>query len=294
MIDGGTPKVIFKEDGHVYWDRGGKKTISVSTVISNFHDHMDEPYWHTHGAFKKLLGEDEVKALKREYLESIGMWRMPYIMKAPNGLFDKLSYYVNPEDFFNAKDEVKQEWLNSQIFGTKFHEEREQECYDRGWCLNPHTGDEIVVEKFEKQYDNQTLSDDLFTLEDGCYPELLVWGDFENICVPGQVDLAFLRSEEGVRYVSVDDYKTNKKLGKKDSYYKFHAPFEHLSDSKLVKYQLQQSMYCYLLELQGFEIEYLSITHYTNYDPETGKHYPFEYLREEVAEMIRLVDELNK
>jgi hypothetical protein len=292
MIKKGTPSIIFKEEDHTYWIEQSQG-ISVTTLISQFSEPMDEPYWHTNGAFKKVLGEDQLKALKKDYLKSIYLWKMPFIMKPPRTFFDKLSYYVNPDEFFEAKNEVKQEWKDAGILGTKFHKEIEDELYKSKLAINPHTQKEVKVIIVDKTFDNENIVDDLYDLEDGCYVELLVWGKFDNIYVVGQIDLAFIETIDGVRYVDVDDHKTNKKLGKKESYYKFNEPFQHLSASKLVKYQLQQSMYCYLLELAGYTVRNLSITHYTDYDVNTAKQYTFEYLRDEVKEMINIVDELN-
>lgn len=280
------PKVIFHEEGHEYWV-GGKKAISVSGIIDKFHDHLDEDYWQTYGAYKKIFGEEGIKQMKRDR-----GYKFPLNMKPPNEFFDFCASMTDPSDFFRCKDEVKQEWLDSQVNGTAFHLERENELYDVGYSISPFNQQKYEVKKFDKQFDNQSLMDDLSKLDDGCYPELLVWWEFENFTLTGQVDLAYLDTlADGSRSASCDDYKTNKKLGSKESYYKFHKPLNHLSDSKLVKYNLQQSLYLYLLSLWGYSPDNLAITHYKNYDPSTGKIYQFKYLKDEVELMCRLVNE---
>jgi len=166
----------------------------------------------------------------------------------------------------------------------------ENACYERGFSINPFTGEKYPVIKYDKEYDNQSIHDDLWDLKEGCYPELLVWHEFENYCLMGQVDLAYIREEAEHKFVSCDDFKTNAKLGSRESYWKYHKPFNKLSDSKLVKYNLQQSAYMYLMELAGYIVEDLAITHYKNYDPTTGRIYQFKYMRDEVKLMMELTD----
>lgn len=278
------PKVIFRDEDHSYWIEG-KKGISVSNLLGRFHDKLDEPYWLTYGAYKKIFGEEGIKQLKRD----IG-YKFPANMKPPNSFFDICAAKTDPADFFKCKALVKQEWLDSQINGTAFHLDRENECYDNGFSINPFTGERYPVIKYEKQYDNQSLSDDLSNLKEGCYPELLVWHEFENYCLMGQVDLAYVTEKDGQTLIDINDYKTNAKLGSRQSHYKYHKPFSHLSDSKLVKYNLQQSAYMYLLELAGHTPRHLAIEHFKRYDPKTGKIYQFKYMRDEVKLMMDLVD----
>lgn len=291
MIQTSNPKIIFSEEGHEYWGKG-LNTISVSRVIDTFHDEFDESYWHTYGAFKKVLGEGYFKELKQQYLKDHGIYRMPYHMMPPQELFKHLSYLVNPEDFFAAKFEVKQEWLDSQINGTKFHLERELKAYEDGFVIDPFSGEKVNVVKVNKEHDNQSLVDNLYDLEDGAYPELLVHFEMGNVTICGQVDLCIIGTDnEGVRYIKIDDIKTNTKLSK-SSYFKFHKPYNHLDDCKVTKYQLQQSMYAYMLDLAGFEVRDLSITHYPNYDHDEGKLIPLEYLRDEAKSMFEDINEL--
>lgn len=283
------PKVIFKESDHSYWIEGNKG-ISVTKVIDNFKDPMDSSYWQTYKAFELAMGKDKFKEVKKAK-----GYRFPFTMKPPLSFFDYLTSYVKDNDFFEAKQKIKQSWSDSMTNGTLFHEERENEMYDDGEAINPFTGKTVEVIKNNKEFDNESLKDNLFDLKDGCYPELLVWWEFDNYCVMGQIDVCFIETDEktGERFVDVNDWKTNAKLGTRESYFKYHSPFSHLSDSKLVKYNLQQSMYIHILDKWGFTPRHLAITHFSKYDVSTAKIIQMDYMKNEVSQMLDILNKLN-
>ena len=284
------PKVIFKEGDHSYWFEG-KKTISMTTLIGMFCDPMDVDYWQTYKAFQLLLGDEYFKDLKAKF----GYNKWPHAQKPPTAFFDKLTAYVNPADFFKAKTQIRDEWKASGTNGTAFHLDRENEIYDAGYLVNPWDSKPYTAVKHDKRYDNESLVNDLSELPDGVYPELLVWWELnDNIVITGQIDVAFLGTDEDGRFLDVDDFKTNKKLGSRSSSNKFNPPFQHLPSSKLVKYNLQQSGYSYILEKWGYRPRNQAITHYKDYDPTTGKRYEFAYLRDEIEQMFEIVNEQYK
>ena len=219
-------------------------------------------------------------------------FRWPDTMKPPMKWLVELANGLGGEEFFKFKEAIKQEWLDSQTNGTKFHDEREEELYKNGFALNPWDNFEYPVKQFDKEHDNQSLVEDLYTLEDGCYPELLVWLPVGNICIMGQIDVPYLGTESGNRFADVDDYKTNKKMSRSSSE-KYFEPFTHLDTSKITNYSLQMSGYMYILENWGYKPRNLALTHYTNYDPTTGKRYELKYYRDEIKQMFEIFAKIH-
>jgi hypothetical protein len=269
------PKVRFEEDTHSYYI-DGKKAVSVSKVVSFFKEPMDEGYWQTYKALEKIF--PNFKDLKNE------RYSYPYNSKPPTEFLIELITSVKPEIFFEAKCEVKQEWLDSQTNGTAFHNEMENDYFNNGYVINPWGGKKFQCIKYDKIYDNQSLCDNLYELEDGAYPELLLWN--EKFRIGGQSDLVFLDTENSIRYSDVDDHKTNKKKPTNSSNRNMSNPISHLKDSKLMGYNLQMTLYQRMLELMGFTPRYTSLTHYKDYDKRKGSRIELKYLRDEADSMM--------
>ncbi len=191
---------------------------------------------------------------------------------------DYLSGIVT-DDITHLKNELSYEWDYSNILGSKFHKEQEDLSYSRGYEINPFTEDRFQTISIKKEYDNQSAFDCLIDLEDGYYPELLVW-DFtmpQNATFVTQIDRCFIETVDGVRYVDVDDYKTNKKRPYKNTSSFLKEPLHNIYDSSEDKYKLQVMFGAKLMATHGFTPRYCSFTHYLNYDINKAKMYPAKY-----------------
>jgi hypothetical protein len=123
-------------------------------------------------------------------------------------------------------------------------------------------------------------------LPDGLYPELLLW-DNETM-TSGTADLVTIKTIDGIRWVWVDDYKTNKEI-KDYNYINQHtgakvvnkyllAPFNNLCSCSYWKYQIQLNMYGYMLTKFGFTFAGGDIIHTEDGD----KRYELMNLQEQV------------
>lgn len=163
--------------------------------------------------------------------------------------------------------EIKERWKEksdqSCIRGTAYHLKREHQAYELGYQDIPGTN---IVGEVQNHY---TL--DLAELPDGFYPELLVYNhEYE---VAGQIDRVFISTEpislsqitvenltkvkwvEGIpylRYIDLDDWKSNSKIKTENKYQRMKAPLAHLEDCSYSHYSLQLNIYSYLLENFGF------------------------------------------
>ena len=89
------------------------------------------------------------------------------------------------------------------------------------------------------------------------YPEAILYN--EGYKIAGTVDL--LTMNHDTDKIDIYDYKTNEKLIGDDYGEKMLSPISCLSNTKLVKYSLQLSIYAMLLELVGFKVGDLYIVH---------------------------------
>src|SRR5690606_14825577 len=150
---------------------------------------------------------------------------------------------VDVEDFVIEKQNILDAWDlkrdNSCEFGTEFHLEQEEESYITGICLNPFDNKHYKTFHKESPIDcsNATICQNLYDLEDGYYPELLIHHPDEILC--GQSDKVFIETVGNIRYVDIDDYKTNEKISKSGMWNEdekrpinFLEPISHIPCSK--------------------------------------------------------------
>lgn len=181
--------------------------------------------------------------------------------------------------------------------GTRLHEKKEEELTG----FNSKKSDVKVPIRLD--YEN---------LEDGNYPELLLWN--EEFKVAGQADLVVLETKGLKTYVDIIDYKTNKKI-ELNSYKNFktghqmmQGPLKHLQCCNFNHYNLQLSLYAWMMEQHGFIPRNLIIEHYPLRTPVnllTGEGgevdynqepviYKMNYMKKEIVDMLRTYKKNNK
>lgn len=149
-------------------------------------------------------------------------------------------YGISPKDIKEAWKNESQKAIN---LGTWYHLQREQDLLS---CSTiSREGCEISVFK-PIEADGVKIAPEQ-KLTDGIYPEHLIYLKSAGIC--GQAD----RVEVVNGFVNVYDYKTNKEI-KKESYVnwegisdKMQHPLSHLDDCNLNHYNIQLSLYMYMI-----------------------------------------------
>lgn len=270
------PKLIFNEKNHHYQFDDGRPTISVTKFVEKFKVGFDREYVSKYKACEKLLPEKQFRSIKRKY-----KWMTPELLEA-------LSAPLDPKEITKVQKEFKKDWkkinVESTDKGHAEHAKKEKEAYDKGKLILPLTGEEfIVAPKIAKGFDNYSLVDNLYDLAPGAYPELLLWHESGLV---GTADMIFISANpwSGKKTVSIGDIKTNKKLdyvswGNK----KMKAPVDHLDDCHISHYSLQLSLYAYMMECSGYEIEDLYIDYRPNDESEI---IIVPYLRDEAIALI--------
>lgn len=270
-------QILFNAEDHSY---NGKKITytSVSKLIGKYKRPYNRDYWSKYKAYEKLLGQKEFKAIRKQ---------LGYPLE-DNALFNNLSVIVSQEALTEAIQEILNEWKSkndkSIKKGNDYHNFKENQAKELGYCENPYTGVEyptIHSTKIEVkkgiEYRSPIVTN-LYDLEDGFHPELILWNDKAKIA--GQSDLVFIETIEGKRYIDIDDYKSNNKI---DTYsfmkHKMLDPLSHLHDVNYNHYRLQISCYAWLLEQAGYIPRNLGFRHLTT-------PYRFQYMKKEVESIM--------
>lgn len=225
--------MIFRGDKHSY-ERHNTKYTSVTTLIGKYKQPFNQKYWTKYKSYQKLLGEGKFKQMKNAYHSD---WRS---FDYNDFNFFKYLDKVSPVDKGILKVEVealKAHYQNESIIGakkgTEYHDFKEAQAIEDKFTYHPITNKKIETKSsIIKTIKNNkkivtSITEDLFTLEDGYYPEMLLWND--EYMISGQADRVFIETIDGTRYVTVDDYKSNKKIST-SGMNKMANPLGHLYD----------------------------------------------------------------
>lgn len=264
-----------KFDGatHTYFSPGVKYT-SVTTLIGKFKQKFDSKFWSKYKALEQIVPDFTKQFRNFDSRESA------------------VEYYGKVVDQNLLDEKIKEilaSWRKTNIAsttkGTNYHSYKEEVSKNRGYEINPYTGQKMKTYHYNRKSDyNESLIFDLYKLSDGFYPELLVWNDYYKVA--GQADKVFISTIGDQRFVDIDDYKTNKKIeiesyfDRAGGYRMMKPPVAHLMDCNLQHYELQISCYAFLLEQFGFQVNNLAFHHFE-------EEYPLLYRKEEVISMLQ-------
>ena len=260
--------ISFKEEGHIYQSTDGEDIKWLS--VTSFI-----------GMFKPKF--DQLSQAKKSAKNKHSKW-----------------YGMDPAEIVKAWEAETDRAIK---LGNWYHSQREADILD--FKTIERDGIEIpiikpVIEDGVKIAPNQKLTD-------GMYPEHLVYLKSAGLC--GQADLV----EIIYGTINITDYKTNKEI--KESGFtnwegitsKMYHPISHLDDCNLNHYNLQLSIYAYIIKKHNptFNIGRLTIQHvkfkqigtdskgypineHVNGEPviEDIKMYNLPYLKDEVTSLI--------
>jgi hypothetical protein len=277
------PLVTFTDSDHSYWCKN-TRLLSVSGFFHLFEWPFDEFFWKIVKAYE-LRNFDKAKRLS-----SVFGFDNPIIL-------DFIAKEVPLDVILKEAEKITLDWgeikNTATEIGTSIHGEEEFYSYLRGEEKNPFTGTVLRVHHFEKEYDNQSLADNLFDLRDGIYPELLLFNLFYGLC--GQSDKVYIETINGKRYAFVGDYKTDRELsttGFPSKYYggteKLKPPLSHLEQCNMVGYNLKMSLYMWMLTQFGYKFGGLYIEHIDKETKERTVH-ELPYMKSEVELMLKYI-----
>jgi len=260
-------EIIFSKKDHRYIS-GDQVFTSVSKVLSKYKNEFNHDHWSTYKALETLI--PDFKTFKKG-------WNID-----TSDFIEFASQHVDSEKLSLEKSKILNSWedanLKSINKGNQYHERREAMSYEQGFEVNPFTGGKFQITE-SPSGEKTNLISNLYNLQDGFYPELLIWNS--DTLIAGQADKVFIETVGDNRYVDIDDYKTNKQI-KKSSYknQKMKPPLSHLMDCNYTHYNLQISFYAWMLEEFGFHVRNLSFHHF-------NQMYKLKYLRSEVKAIAK-------
>lgn len=272
--------LTFEPLEHKYGDGLG---ISVSTLIGKYENEFNKSFWLRWKAWEQILFPFENKELRKskfkELRKEVG-YTFQEMSKHSERLFMLLALKypklveIVEEDI---KTQIEREWAeknnNSKINGTAYHDNNEQASYERGYELNPFNNKKYKVIKGYQWVDNIKIQNlDLYNLEEGYYPELIL----NKGSVYGQSDRVWIGAN---KEVWIRDYKTNEKIEKENKFQKLKYPLRHLDDCNYNIYSIQLSMYGWILEQYGYKVQDLALDHFE-------KSVWVPYLKREVESII--------
>jgi hypothetical protein len=201
--------IYFKEDGHIYKSLENDNTNWLS-VTSLI------------GLFKPKF--DAEIAAKKAALNSKSKW-----------------YNMTPKDIMNAWDAESQRAIK---LGNWYHNQREKDLLE--FETIERNGESLPIVRPIIQGDLKIAPDQ--RLSDGIYPEHFVYLRSLSIC--GQADLVEVVNNT----LNITDYKTNKEIKEKGFTnwegvtQKMYHPVSNLDDCNLNHYNLQLSIYAYIIK----------------------------------------------
>lgn len=278
-VDKENTNVFFNDETHKYYDKTTLNTyVSVTTLINNYCNQFDEEFWSSYKALEEIMPYDAWSNL-REKLLSNKIFKESYLKE----------YNIDSDLFYTKKQEIKDSYKKSRddacAKGTAKHLEKELSFYNKDNFDFSKYGLSDLSGQFFCEQDHFVLD-----AERGVYPEYLISVDLgDNLRIAGQIDLLVKDGDD----FFILDYKTNSEIKKRSYFDKkkkknvmMKFPLNNLEDSVWNHYQLQLSLYAYLLEQIKPEanVKTLRIIHLL--DDGSEKIMECEYLKNDVERML--------
>ena len=248
--------------------------IGVTSLIKNYH-HFDQDFWLAYKALEKLLSKEEFDDIKTTLLKTKRV----------------------PETVLSTIDTVLYE-TEKQLIKAEWEEAREQarnlgiQIHDR--IHNLFCADLKTLKKdFGIPTDSISVpkSELFLNSESGLFPEMRIeYKINDTYTLVGIPDLII---KEG-NCISIIDWKSNDQIRFKGQFQlgtkqtkKLKYPLVKLEDCDGVRYQLQLSLYAYMIEQLNpdFKIKDLKIVQIKDF--KKYKEFPVQYLKKEVANFIK-------
>lgn len=279
--------VVFIEETHKYLNikHPDRDYISVTTLISKFHEPFDTDFWTSYKALEALIGVEEFKhsPIKRMLLEK----------KTFDTEFVHMMS-IDYDEFMLVKNELIERYARTNREacerGSLYHKQKEDALYNRPPSSLEDLGikiPELAGKKFSIIRDDCDL-----TTQASLKSEfLLYWSCEDNIVnLAGQADVIAKVGND----IYILDHKTNAKGIEMHSYYdkkkktsvRMYPPINYLEDCSLVHYTLQLSFYAWMLQKLNseFNIKVLRLDHVDGEDKHT--EIDLEYRKEDVELML--------
>ncbi|GMO69672.1 MAG: hypothetical protein Nk1A_8890 [Endomicrobiia bacterium] len=263
---------------HAYWVDGNEddRYISVTTLISQFHEKFDANFWGRYKALEAIV-DPTIFSMEKKNLLATHKWDDDILKRYD---IDVLTFNTKVNEIIDGYEHEKQIACDR---GTKFHLEQEQKFYKQTYHALPQFN---LSGEFKCLPNNYELKE-----EKGIYPEFLVSKITKDgiLKLAGQIDLLV---KDGNDFL-IADYKTNKEIKQKSFYdraarstKKMFYPLNNFDDVNYSHYTLQLSTYAWMIEQLNpdYKVKKLVLIHCDHSDKITT--YDLNYVKEDVIRML--------
>lgn len=284
-IDKRNGNVCYNDKYHIYWDAGDLFTYISTTILISKFENFDRNFWLGYKAIQSLIGDSE-KAKRM----LVNVRRLKTIdVKEIMSIFPVFT----EEQYRQKVNELSAQWKANADkaceFGTATHASYENMFDGKGWYKLDWYG--YASNKHFAYIPGFYSIDD--RLDRQVFPEMLIsFKSRSGIRIAGQADICIKDCDT----IQIQDYKTNRAINMESyrnadgSYQMMKYPLDNLMDCNSVHYQLQTSLYTWILlrKYPNLNPKDPVIIHF--YDKENTKKankYMFRYIPEAVIMMLR-------
>jgi len=293
-------ELFFDEPNHIYTNKEGLRYESATQFLGHFYNHFEEQeqFWLIYKSLQYLSDIDKPAKIKKYnqelddlignviFSESEYKQYQRYGLSQCNKddkLFINVFSYREQDEILRVCKLIKNSWVEgnkkSTRKGSAFHLAKEDKQFkDKLFNFN---GKEYPV---IPQHSNI----DWYNLEPGTHVELkLILPEFR---LAGTADQIIVLEN---RKVIIRDWKTNIEIKEGNQYQKMKNPISHLEDCNKIHYFLQLSLYGYMLEQFGYEVDFIEFEWFDLqeigdeiYKQTNSKTYEVPYMKKEIIDML--------
>ena len=279
-VDKENDYVFFNDLEHLYLDKlSGERYISVTQLIHAYANPFNASFFSKYKALEALCDPDHFSLIKQGLLNT-QIWK-PELLDKLN--IDKKVFDEKVKEILKSWDDTRDEACGH---GSYVHELLETSFYDKTHFDLSNFGCPYVCGNYSCIKGNYHLD-----LDNGIYPEFLMsYVTPEGLHIAGQADLIVKSGND----IDILDWKTNKEIKRRGFYNSskkknvcLKYPLNNIEDCNYNIYQLQLSLYAYMLQQlnPNFNIRSLKLVHIARNGKQTV--YELKYLKEDVERMLK-------
>lgn len=279
-------KIIFNDSRHSYTDLQGNPYISVSSFFKKFKEPFEAKKIATRSVLKELFPKEYKDLSKKLKWDS-------------DELLEELKKLIDSTELDQKVNTLTKSWSkkgdDSRERGTRVHKKLETNLLSKGYTYGIFDGSYYDIVNPKKEYDNESLCDNLFDLPDGYYPELLIFNT--RLKLAGQSDGVYIKTLNDERIAYINDYKTDQSINfkpdffnPKSGYKKFLGEIRNYNDCNMNEYSFKMSTYGYMLEEFGFKVKAMAIQKVEvseNEDIVNLITIPVTYRKQEITSLVK-------
>lgn len=279
-VDKENDYVFFNDLEHLYLDKlSGERYISVTQLIHAYANPFNASFFSKYKALEALCDPDHFSLIKQGLLNT-QIWK-PELLDKLN--IDKKMFDEKVKEILKSWDDTRDEACGH---GSYVHELLETSFYDKTHFDLSNFGCPYVCGNYSCIKGNYHLD-----LDNGIYPEFLMsYVTPEGLHIAGQADLIVKSGND----IDILDWKTNKEIKRRGFYNSskkknvcLKYPLNNIEDCNYNIYQLQLSLYAYMLQQlnPNFNIRSLKLVHIARDGKQTV--YELKYLKEDIERMLK-------